>query len=63
MIKKVIYSNNFKKSYRKFILKNKKFKESFDKKWNIFIDNPEHPSLKNHYLKENLKGQSNLYRI
>ncbi len=56
MIKRVIYSNNFKKSYRKVILKNRKFKDSFDKKWNIFINNPEYPSLKNHDLKGNLKG-------
>ena len=56
MIKNVTYSNNFKKSYKKVIAKNKKLKSSFEKKWNLFIIDPEASSLRNHELKGNLKG-------
>ena len=39
MIKKVLYSNNFKKSLK-----------DFKQKWELFINNPNDPRLKNHRL-------------
>ena len=56
MIKKVLYSNNFKKSFKSKIAKNRKSLKDFKQKWELFINNPNDPRLKNHRLSGKLKG-------
>ena len=58
MIKKVLYSNNFKKSFRTKIAKDGKALKDFEKQWEIFINDPHDSRLENHKLKGKLKGYS-----
>lgn len=51
----LIFTQDVKNKLRKIKSKKPKSSEKIYKKLKLFIDNPQHPSLRNHKLKGNLK--------
>ena len=47
---KILYHRNFRKHYRQRILPNKKLDVQFKKRFELFIEDPTHPFLKDHRL-------------
>jgi addiction module RelE/StbE family toxin len=52
----IAYSSHFLKSLSKLIKKNRSLAEKYDKRLNLFIENPFHPSLNTHKLSGYLNG-------
>jgi len=48
---KLFFSKDFKKKAEKLIKKNSSLRKQFTKQFNLFQENPHHPSLKLHQLK------------
>lgn len=53
---KIVFHKDFKKSYRKRIKPHRNLKRQFEKRFSLFIENPNDPKLKNHSLHGDMEG-------